>query len=282
MLRGDVDLRSIRIVWVTWLILIMFVGSAVGSPSHARAESNSKPTIAIIIDDMGTLYEHGLELINLPFPLTFSFLPGRPHTTELAELAHQQHQEIMLHAPMENVNGLDLGPGGLTEDMSEQQLKSSLLTSLRTIPHVSGVNNHMGSKLTANPLIMTWVMAQLRAYPIFFVDSRTTHLTVAAKTAEDFQIPNLSRDVFLDHVQTGHYLEQQFARLLALAQQNGTAVAIAHPHRMTIDFLKEVLPQLDEQGIGMATISALWQLRHPKEIMYADKLRAASQYLYSP
>ncbi len=238
-----------------------------------HADSIRQPTIAIIVDDMGHHYRHGRELIELPFPITLAFLPGRKHTEALSELAHEHGKEIMLHAPMQTITGFQLGHGALTQDMDEYQLKQSLLSSLKSIPHVRGINNHMGSLLTAEPRAMRWVMEALAQQPVYFVDSRTSPLSVAAKIADRYDIPHLTRDVFLDHQQTRKFVQKQFLKLIAIARERGSAIAIAHPHRVTIDYLSFALPRLDERGIQIATASALWQIRHPQQRMFAHRQR---------
>jgi polysaccharide deacetylase 2 family uncharacterized protein YibQ len=172
---------------------------------------------------------------------------------------------------MENQRGFKLGIGGLIETMSEQEIKSTLSQSFKAIPHMIGINNHMGSKLTAKPKIMRWVMEEVRQHHFYFVDSRTSVNSVAAQTAKEFQIPTLSRDVFLDHHQTRKFVQEQFLRLIKIAKEKGTAVAIAHPHKVTVDYLSWALPKLDEKGIRIATISALWHIRHPNKKMYHSK-----------
>ena len=247
--------------------------------SYSTAESIQQPTIAIIIDDMGNQYKNGLDLVLLPYPLTLAFLPSRPHTRALSSLAQQYNKEIMLHSPMENQLGLALGIGGLNETMSEQEIKSTLSQSFKAIPNMIGINNHMGSKLTASPKIMTWVMEKIQQHPFYFVDSRTSADSVAAQTAEKFQIPTLSRDVFLDHHQTRHFVQKQFLKLIKIAKEKGTAVAIAHPHKVTVDYLSWALPKLDEKGVRIATISALWHIQHPDKEMHLPRKTAQSNWL---
>lgn len=232
------------------------------------AESIKQPTIAIIIDDMGYQYQNGLDLILLPYPLTLSFLPNRPHTRALSSLAQQYNKEIMLHSPMENQLGLELGTGGLLESMSEQEIKSILAQSFNAIPNMIGINNHMGSKLTTKPNIMKWVMEKVQQHPFYFVDSRTSSGSVAAQVAEEFHIPNLSRDIFLDHKQTRNFIQKQFLKLIKIAKEKGTALAIAHPHKVTVDYLSWALPKLDEKGVRIATVSALWHIQHPNKAMH--------------
>ncbi|WP_156510056.1 divergent polysaccharide deacetylase family protein [Marinobacter sp. LQ44] len=228
------------------------------------------PTIAIIIDDMGhNLYE-GQRLANMEQPLTLAFLPYRKHTTSLAKMAYQQNKEIMLHAPMANTRNFGLGPGGLTPDMDEVTFTKTLRRSLQSIPHVSGVNNHMGSLLTQQLQPMDWVMKELYRYPVYFVDSRTIANSIAGQVAQAYQIPSLTRDVFLDHEQTEEFVDQQFQLLIKTAKEKGTAIGIGHPHKVTVDYLEEHLPKLDEQGIAVATVSGIWAMRNGNREMFAE------------
>lgn len=242
----------------------------------AYAEIEQLPTIAIIIDDVGHNYEQGVELIHLPFPLTLSFLPERPFTKRLVEMAHFHKKEIMLHSPMQNSMGFDLGFGGLKQDMSEAALKQTLIKSFNKINYMVGLNNHMGSVLTTNPSAMKWVMETVRQYPFYFVDSRTSAESVAASTATHYNIPNLSRDVFLDHQQSREFIQNQFLKLIEIAKKNGTAIAIGHPHPETIEYLSWALSRLDEKGVAIATVSALWQIRHPQQDLQKELAKLPS------
>ena len=238
------------------------------------AQSVMSPTIAIIIDDMGHSYRNGADLAELPYPLTLSFLPGRRYTNELVELALVYEKEIMLHVPMENKKGFALGKGALTSHMTEGQLKKSLRASLASLPIAKGINNHMGSLLTTRKKSMDWVMETIQGNRYYFVDSRTDSSSVAANSAERHGIPNLSRDVFLDHEKTPSYIRDQFTKLIKIAKERGTAVAIGHPHKTTVNFLRKNLSKLGKQGISIATISGLLQVRNP-DIRYEFMLAQA-------
>ncbi len=246
------------------------------SASSSWADSVNQPTIAIIIDDMGNHLKTGRQLINLPYPLTLAFLPHRKHTSDLARNAHHQSKEVMLHMPMANTLGLELGAGGLTTGMEKHDLTTTLRQAIRSIPYVQGINNHMGSALTQRRSEMGWIMEELYNYPLYFVDSRTIAASVAGNTAQQYQIPNLSRDVFLDHWQTRKSIHSQFGRLIKLAKEKGSAVAIGHPHQVTVDYLEWALPRLDQQGIRLATVSGLWAIRHNGHPMFSHRKQNSS------
>ncbi len=239
-------------------------------PGSTGAAGSLPPTIAIIIDDMGHNLEEGERLARIEQPLTLAFLPYRRHTVSLAKLAHRQQKEIMLHAPMANTRDFALGPGGLTSDMDENSITLTLRRALQSIPYVQGVNNHMGSLLTQKLQPMDWVMRELRQYPLYFVDSRTIASSVAGEVAEAYQIPSLTRDVFLDHEQTEEFVDRQFKLLIKRAQENGSAIGIGHPHKVTVDYLEKHLPELDAQGVAIATVSGLWAIRNSNREMFVE------------
>lgn len=258
------------------MLRIAFLLGALLAPLMALAGAQSgtsgqlPPTIAIIIDDMGHNRIEGERLIALDQPLTLAFLPYRRFTSSLAEQAYRNDKEIMLHAPMANTHNFDLGAGGLTSDMGRHDTINTLRRALQSIPHVRGVNNHMGSQLTQMMEPMEWVMSELYRYPLYFVDSRTIASSVASDVAEAYQIPTLTRDVFLDHEQSEEFVHQQFQRLIRMARENGSAIGIGHPHKVTVDYLEKHLPLLDQQGIAVATVSGVWALRNNNREMFAE------------
>ena len=188
---------------------LVILSMMLGISSATSADTKQMPTIAIIIDDMGHSYEQGVKLINLPFPLTLSFLPERPFTKRLVEMAYFHQKEIMLHAPMQNSMGYNLGFGGLKKSMPASDLKQTLVTSFNKIKHMVGLNNHMGSVLTTDNSAMKSVMEVVSQYPFYFVDSRTSSKSVAANMAQQYNIPHLSRDIFLDHIQNREFIQTQ-------------------------------------------------------------------------
>lgn len=267
---------------MTGLRGLILVAAAILSPLASAGEltttsNDLPPTIAIIIDDMGHNLEEGERLAALDQPLTLAFLPWRRHTQRLAQLAHDRGKEIMLHAPMANTHNFDLGPGGLTADMDEHTMTLTLRRALQSIPYVQGVNNHMGSLLTQQLRAMDWVMKELNRYRLYFVDSRTIASSVAGDVARAYSIPSVTRDIFLDHEQTEEFVDKQFQLLIKRAREKGTAIAIGHPHKVTVDYLEKHLPLLDREGIAIATISGIWAIRNNNQEMFAEGQKQAIQ-----
>ena len=245
-----------------------------GAEAVAPPENTIRPSIALIIDDIGDNLSRGLRAVSLPGAVTCAFLPHTTYARQLAVAAHGQNKEVMLHLPMESEDGQAPGPGALTLDMTRTEFSRTFRSDLSAIPYAAGLNNHMGSLMTQRPEHMRWLMQEIkRRGDLFFVDSRTTDATVAQRVAQENSVPNLRRDVFLDDDQHPEAIARQFSRLLALAKRRGSAVAIGHPYPTTLRFLEEQLPRLSDAGIQLVAVSHLLSLKqHPETIYAANSL----------
>jgi polysaccharide deacetylase 2 family uncharacterized protein YibQ len=205
-----------------------------------------RPRIAIIIDDLG--YDPAIadQFIGLGAPVTLSILPNSPFAREIAESAHRNGIETMLHLPMEPVEypAVDPGPGALLTAMSADDLIAQLNRNIDQIPHAVGVNNHMGSKMTASSSQIYQVFSVLKQRGLFFIDSRTTSRSVCQASARLFKLRFAQRDVFLDNRLEPAVIRFQLDQLVEAATTHGEAIGIAHPHEMTLQVLKGTLGEL--------------------------------------
>ena len=203
-----------------------------------------------------------MRAITLSGPITCAFLPQSPHSYRLAAIAHGLGKEVMLHLPMQALDSRKLGEGGLWFNMSRPQFVRTIRAGLEAVPHVSGVNNHMGSFLTQFDDPMQWLMEELKHHEgLYFIDSFTTIRSVAHQVASKNELPSMKRDVFLDAEIDPRSIRQQFNLLIRRAKQNGTAIAIGHPYPETLDFLEEHLGTLADHGIELLSVSDLIRRR---------------------
>lgn len=201
--------------------------------------------IAILIDDMGDNRANNERALNLDAAISYAFLPHTALAPRLAREAHKKGRDVLLHAPMQSEAHLKLmGPGALTSDMTEAALRAQLRLNFDSIPFVSGFNNHMGSVLTRDRTRMQWVMQEAQARGLFFVDSRTVSGSIAREVATASRIPNIGRDIFLDHDNKPEAIRKQWQRLLKTSQEKGYALAIAHPYPSTLTVLEQELAHL--------------------------------------
>lgn len=276
-----------RAPWQTWrrrlqgATFVVFVSAALAGgvfagetlPPAAKAARGVLPEVAFIIDDMGSRRDAGRQVLQLPGPVACAFLPYAPYTQELANLAHARNKEVMLHLPMQTVESVRLDAGGVTLEMSEHEFANTVREDLARVPHVSGINNHMGSLITRHPGHMLWLMRGMQAdRSLFFVDSRTTKFTVARQVAFENQVPSVSRDVFLDAEVSVAGVRREFARLIDLAKRNGSALAIGHPHPATLALLKQELPRLAKHGVKIVPVSRLVESQQARDSLWRASL----------
>jgi polysaccharide deacetylase 2 family uncharacterized protein YibQ len=207
------------------------------------------PWIAIIIDDIGYDAVVAEKFIGLNAAITLSILPHSPHQREIVRMAREKGLDLMLHLPMEPLEypAVNPGPGALMSAMTPDALIRQLNDDLDAVPYIKGVNNHMGSRLTASSDQMNQILSSIKKRDLFFIDSRTTTNSQARSSARLFQVPFAERDVFLDNVQEPEAIRRQFRLLLQKAAANGQALAIGHPHGVTLQILKEELPEIQKK-----------------------------------
>ena len=211
----------------------------------------NRHVLSLIIDDVGYNL-HALErLIALPYAITVSILPDAPYAQEAAMMAHQHGIEVMLHMPMQTANPKyqqKMEKFYLHQDMDKQTFTSVFEAALEKVPYVKGVNNHMGSQLTADQKSMDWLMELCEKHNLFFIDSRTSAASIAAEAAQQSGIYWNTRDVFLDHSVEASALQHAWDSMLSCVQRNDACVMLAHPHKETLNFLEKQAKGLNYQA----------------------------------
>ncbi len=243
---------------LTGLLTALLFGQTANADPLTPIVEPSHPAISIIIDDLGNLKQRDLRAIHLPADITYAFLPRTPHAVELANLAYSLGKEVILHLPMESVQHNALGPGGLTLNMSREQFLHQLRDDISAIPHIVGINNHMGSLLTQHPGHMRWLMRELgQRDDLYFVDSYTTKASIAVSAANENWVPNIRRDVFLDSDRDPAKIRAELYRAVKLARRHGIALAIGHPYPETLTVLEQEIPKLTAAGVEILPVSQL-------------------------
>lgn len=216
-----------------------------------------RPMIAIIIDDMGNSMSSFERILSFDKPLTLSFFPHVENVQVQIDRARAAGFEIMAHIPMEPVLPLDPGPNALLAGLGLNELRSRLDWHLARIDGIVGVNNHMGSLVTADQDAMTVVMDELSQRGLLFVDSRTSAKSVAGPLARRMQLPNVDRDVFIDYEDVQGSIQEQLEILERKAKKYGFAVGIGHPRPMTLDMLEPWLKTIEDRGFVVVPVTTV-------------------------
>lgn len=223
---------------------------------------NSRPLVAIVIDDVGLDRPRSKRAWELPGPLTMSFLPYAKDLREQARAARGRGHELMLHLPMEPNGRNDPGPGALLVSMSDAEIRQRTVAALDSFDGFAGVNNHMGSRFTAFRPGMETALRQMKPRGLMFLDSRTTAQSVGDQTAQELGVPGIVRHVFLDDDESVEAVRRKLAEAEAVARRQGFVVAIGHPHEATLQALAEWLPTVQGKGFALAPATAVLRKRN--------------------
>ncbi|MFZ2968715.1 MAG: divergent polysaccharide deacetylase family protein [Sulfuricurvum sp.] len=218
--------------------------------SHPNPVGQKGGKLVIIIDDVSTARDISA-IRSTGLPLVMSFLPPTAGHKDSALLA-QNIAGAMIHLPLEAVDYKGEETITLRTTDSQATIDAQIQKIKQLYPNAHYVNNHTGSKFTADKPAMERLMMALSANGLRFVDSRTIGTSKAKEVEESLRIPYLGRDVFLDHDAGVAAIKRQIVQAVSLAQRKGTAIAIGHPHPDTIQALKEskgVLNQVTLVGI---------------------------------
>jgi polysaccharide deacetylase 2 family uncharacterized protein YibQ len=214
--------------------------------------------VAIVIDDLGMDRRRTAEIMALRGPLTMSFLSYAGDLSRQTRRAREAGHELLVHVPMEPEHVRDdMGTNVLEVGLSEKELVRRIDWALQRFSGFVGINNHMGSRFTADRPGMTRLMRELKNRGLLFLDSRTTARSVAAELARDFAVPFAERRVFLDNDPAPAAVARQMQEAERIARRDGAVVVIGQPRDATIAALRQWLSRLEERGFVLAPLSAV-------------------------
>jgi hypothetical protein len=237
----------------------------------AVPDAGDRPLVAIVIDDLGLDRRNTARVIRLPGPLTLAYMTYADDVAAQARAGRDAGHELLVHVPMAPGNGhLTTGPHVLSPDLPPDELKRRIDWVLSRFDGYVGLNNHMGSRFTADAAGMSLLFEELQRRGLLFLDSRTTAATVADEMAMRYDVAFVRRNIFLDNETSAGEVEAQLGKVEAEARRTGVAVAIGHPHDGTIDALQRWLPTIGARGFALVPVSAI--ARHNLNQEVAAKL----------
>lgn len=217
----------------------------------------SGPMIALVIDDAGPDRLETLRAMALPVPVTLSILPYAEDAAALDEQARSLGHETFIHLPMEPEGLADPGPHAITRHQSVRDQQARVAWAISRIPGATGLNNHMGSAITADRETMRSLLQPAQAAGLIFLDSLTSPRSRAKVAAQALGMTALNRDIFLDHQNDPASIRRQLSALETLASERGAAIAIGHPRLLTMDALEDWVGEAEARGFQFVTISTL-------------------------
>lgn len=201
------------------------------------------------------------EILNLPVPITAAIMPFLSSSKEDAIAAHNKGHEVIVHLPLEPKQGKKswLGPGAITTDLSDEEVRKRTKEAIESIPYAVGMNHHMGSKATEDERVMRIILEECKKHGLFYLDSKTTGKSVIKRLAGEIQVPYLENNMFFDHFYTSQHITKQAIKLNKQLGKEESFIAIGHvgvSGPMVVEVLKEYIP-VYQQTANLVPLSTL-------------------------
>jgi polysaccharide deacetylase 2 family uncharacterized protein YibQ len=238
---------------ISLLLLPVHSGAADSLIPNQPVVESKKKKVAIVIDDFGNNMDGTTEMLNLPIPFTVAVMPFLPSTKQDAQLAHDKGHEVILHLPMEPVRGKKswLGPGAITTDLSSEEIHKRIVAAIEDVPYAIGINNHMGSKATADERVMTILIDICKEKNLILLDSRTTPHSLIGKMAGQKGVPFSENQLFFDDLYTYSHISKQMVKFKKFVKDRDLVIAIGHvgpPGKKTAQVIKEAIPTIQREA----------------------------------
>lgn len=215
--------------------------------------------IGLIIDDFGYRNDHVSNgFLKLPGKLTYAIIPGHDHSQLFSKKAYDAGYEIIVHMPMENIgNTYGEEEYVLMSYFQDDEIRNRIRSAFENLPESVGLNNHQGSRGTADPRVMTLLAGVIKEKKKFFIDSRTASNSLAETTMRKYNVPTNKRNIFLDNELDEQKIKTQLLKLAEVAEDKGIAIGIGHVKPQTLSVLEKELPILEEKGFRFEFVSKL-------------------------
>jgi len=225
--------------------------------SRATGEERPEgPMITVIVDDFGYFNNRRVrEFLAVDAPFTVSVIPGLEHSEKICRQAREAGKDVICHLPMEPENdGNDQGDIPLVRTgMSGREIERIVEKALESTPGAIGMNNHMGSKATADMRVMKAVMKVCRKKGLFFVDSYTSSKSVVAEAAREAGVRTLRNDLFLDN--RGEDVRENMRKAISIASRSGRVTVIMHIRKGNAEHLRWFAEEAEKEGVRLVRIT---------------------------
>lgn len=214
--------------------------------------------LCVVFDDGGQNVSQLKKCVALPFPVTVAVLPRLAHSAESARIVRQSKNEVILHQPMQAMNlNVNPGAGAIKPDMTENEVFATLSQNIAEISPIAGMNNHEGSLITENEVLVSFILQAAQEKGIYFLDSRTSSATKVPSVAMEMGMGWYQRDIFLDNQKTRENYLAELKKGLDIANKKGHVIMIGHvwSAESLPAFLEEAYPELALKGYRFSTVS---------------------------
>jgi polysaccharide deacetylase 2 family uncharacterized protein YibQ len=243
------------------VVIIVFIIILYKAPAKSRHEAQ----VAFVLDDWGYSLNNIDALFQIDRPVTLAVLPHLRYSKEISDMVQKYGRgyDLILHLPLESKSGKAPERDTIRRNMQKERVLSILKDDIESIPGIIGVSNHQGSRATENREIMTIILEELKKRDLFFLDSRTTPVSVCGNISKKIGLKHAERSVFLDLAQQKEekqhraYIKKQIRELINTAKTRGSAIAIGHDKKITIEVIKDSIPEIEKENIKIVPLKRL-------------------------
>ncbi|MGE5484546.1 MAG: divergent polysaccharide deacetylase family protein [Ignavibacteriales bacterium] len=242
------------------------------SQEDTPSQDGDGPMLAIILDDWGFGVPGTKEALELPVPVTMAVLPYGPRSREEADEGRALGHEVILHLPMEPISNGRVGvrEGTITVDMDDAEIKQLVERHVDAVRPVSGLNNHTGSRASADPRVARAVVEAAAEKGLFVIDSRTIGNSLLTAVAAQAGVPSAANEVFLDNQKDEEYVRSRLLLAASLARKRGAVIAIGHVHPVTVRAISGLIPEIEEMGVTLVKASRVVESLNVPAMNLAD------------
>ncbi|MBU3759497.1 MAG: divergent polysaccharide deacetylase family protein [Candidatus Omnitrophica bacterium] len=262
-------LTALLVVGAAVALLVLNRDQIEGWPGISKpvkpAPEPEKPKLVFVIDDIGYHLKEEKRLNQLAGKVTYAILPLLPYSRHFGNLGKKNGSEVILHMPLETLDGTIPGRGLIERSMSREEILGMIGRDLDSVPHHSGSNNHMGSLGTSSPELMRIILQEIKDRGLFYLDSFTSSDSVVVPIAHELGVPVLKRDVFLDNIDAKQPIRDQIRQLKSVARKKGYAIGIGHYRTNTLEVLIQDIPQMEAEGFQIVSLRNILDSKQKKK-----------------
>ncbi len=241
------------------LIAALCAGLLVPRPSSGTVHAR----VALIFDHAGASLAELAPIYAMHEPFGLGIFPNMRYSAEIARTAAAHGLTPILHLPLEPNHPADLGPvtGTVWVRMADAEIARTVERDLDSVPGVAGVNNHAGSRATADRRVMTAVLRTVKARGLWFNENPETPQSVVPEVARQLDVPLVVTGTYLDI--PPEHIARNVRALIAEAERRGSVVAAAHIATGAPAVIQKMLPEFRRAGVVFVPVTAFLERRAP-------------------
>ena len=241
----------------TMIVTDKFIFTGLATAKKKDDTKKGKGNLAIIVDDAGASVDVLKRMLEIDAKLTFAIIPNLNASSDSLTLIQSSGQQAILHLPMQPLDQSQAAPGHISVSMSNAEISAAVSRYMNSLPGIVGVNNHQGSRATADERVMRATLQPIKSKGLFFVDSFTNTASIAQQTARKVGVPTARNNGFMDNDSNVANIKSRFRQAAQVALKNGNNIVICHVRPNTAIALREVMPELKDMGVNMVYVSEL-------------------------